>query len=232
MQEEENIASLVNLIKKTLETEITNLFKNNTPENIKIFYDKYKFPVDKILNTNYNNPIIQNICGTFHSLGLNTPKDESKAFRYYESAAQKGYYIAQYNTGNNYKNKGEHKTALEWFKLSAKQNYPRAQNFIGEYYYFGWGGLEKNYNTAFNWYNRVALANCEDGFYSLAFCYFHGIGTEQDYAKALEWFYRSAESGETGSMYYIEKCYRNGYGVLKDDKIADEWYIKSTMIPV
>lgn len=56
-------------------------------------------------------------------------------------------------------------------------------------------GTKKDFDLAFEWYQKAANQNNPDGLYGLGWCYAHGKGVEKDKETALDLFRISAKKG-------------------------------------
>jgi TPR repeat protein len=108
----------------------------------------------------------------------------------------------------------------------AKKGNPKLQNKIGVMYSFG-EGVKKDYNRAFEWYEKSANQNYPWGLYNLANMYYDGKGIEKDYKKAFELFKKSAELGNYDAQNRLANMYYDGKGIQQDYKQAIYWYEKS-----
>lgn len=114
--------------------------------------------------------------------------------------AEKGKANYQYKLGNAYLKGNEvsknEKTAADWFRKAAKQNYAKAQYKLGYLYYVG-KGVRRNYSLAFRWLNRAARSNYSPAQYYLGKLYAEGKGTDQDLDKAMSWLRKASKAGYT-----------------------------------
>jgi hypothetical protein len=99
----------------------------------------------------------------------------------------------------------------------------------GVFYHEGFG-VEKNDNTAFEWYMKASKNNDINGHYEVGHCYSYGYGVKKDNDKAFEYFKRAADTddGELNiALFYLATCYKYGHGVQKDNFKVFELYKKS-----
>ena len=61
----------------------------------------------------------------------------------------------RYDYGRTFGIKEDKEKAFEWYKKAAEQGYSRAQNKLGDFYYYGIG-VKKNYDEALKWYGKAA----------------------------------------------------------------------------
>ncbi|CAI2179071.1 11925_t:CDS:2 [Funneliformis geosporum] len=126
---------------------------------------------------------------------------------------------------NNIDVNENHKKAFELFSI-AKDDCLIAQVYFAKCYYDGYG-TEKNYNLAFNYYQKSAKNESIIGQYYLANCYQFGIGIRKNNKKAYKWYLESANKGNSESQNCLGYHYQFGIGIKKDRKKAFEWYLKS-----
>ncbi len=79
----------------------------------------------------------------------------------------------------------------------------------------------KDYQKAFDLFQRAYKSGVDNATFNLGHCYFHGYGVPKDYRMALKLFLE--DGGKTcGSLFYIGVIYFHGYGVNADyDKAFD-----------
>lgn len=97
----------------------------------------------------------------------------------------------------------------------------------GENYYFGKGGVAKDYTRAEKYFRKAAEQGYAPAQNMLGICYEYGEGVEQDYLKAVEWYRKAAEQGYARAQCNLGQCYANGFGVEQDCAKAVEWYRKA-----
>lgn len=110
------------------------------------------------------------------------------------AAAEEGSAMAQFNVGFAYLDDGDPVEALKWFRLSAKQNYPEAQAYIGFCYYYG-QGVTLNYYEAVKWFKLAADQGNLLGKGCLGVCYYFGTGVTRSTEKGLKLMRESARGG-------------------------------------
>ncbi|RHZ71733.1 hypothetical protein Glove_255g13 [Diversispora epigaea] len=166
---------------------------------------------------------VQFLLGKHYERGIETTKDEEKAFQWYLKSAKRGNHLRQTEGGSGYgqhnlrycyengmRTKDEEK-AFQWYLKSAERGC-----LIGQF----------NLGT-FQWYLKSAEEGDSDAQFNLGCCYENGIGTIKDEGKAFQWYLKSAERGNFMGRYNLGCCYRNGIGTTKDEKKASHWYMKS-----
>jgi TPR repeat protein len=94
--------------------------------------------------------------------------------------------------------------AIEYIKLSAKNDYPPAQAFLSSLYLFGYL-LEYNYQRALKWAERSAEAGWHWGQYFLGYLYY----MIKDDTKALKWYKLSADQGNREASAMVGYLYNN-----------------------
>ena len=116
--------------------------------------------------------------------------------------------------------------AFTLYSLTAEKDLAKAQNGLGECYYFG-NGVEKDFDKAVKLYAKAAEQGNTTAQCNLGYCYYNGDGVEKDLAKAVEWYAKAAEEGNTTAQCNLGVCYAYGKGIEKDLNKAAEWYAKA-----
>lgn len=122
--------------------------------------------------------------------------------------------------------------ALEWYLKAgnyAEYINPNLFNRVGSLYFNG-QGTEKDYQKAFEWYEKAAIQRDAIGQANLGNLYHNGFGVEQDFTKALEWYTKAANQGDAYSQFRLGIMYAGGQGVEKDMDKAIEWYTKAAQL--
>ncbi|MDR2868931.1 MAG: sel1 repeat family protein [Deferribacteraceae bacterium] len=119
----------------------------------------------------------------------------------------------------------DHKKAMKWYTMAAKQGNTTAQYNLGLYYEFG-NGVPQDYAKAAKWYTKSAEEGYSDAQYNLGLLYHNGNGVPQDYAKALQWFMACAEQDDARAQYAVGLYFYEGF-VKQDYKEAMKWYEKA-----
>lgn len=118
--------------------------------------------------------------------------------------------------------------ALSYFRIAAEQGYAQAQNFLGNYYREGLGGLTPDAKEAVKWYRKAAEQGYSPAQMNLARCYYNGIGVSQDIAATFAWNLKAAKQGDLlEAMRGVAILYENGEGTERDVKKAIKWYRKA-----
>ncbi len=125
-----------------------------------------------------------------------------------------------YYFGNNWKT-ADKKRGKQLIVQAMKQGSVVAK---GECYYYGWGGLPKDYKEAVKWYKMAANQGNARAQYNLGVCYKFGKGVEKDWKEAVKWCKMAADQGNSHAQYNLGICYQTGQGVEKDYKEAVKWY--------
>lgn len=98
--------------------------------------------------------------GLAYSHGDGVPRNDTNAFKYFQSAAAAGHAPAQYQLGMAYNNgqgvEKDMQIAIEWYEKSARQGYAMAQRSLCNIYLNGAAGVPPNKALALAWYNILA----------------------------------------------------------------------------
>ena len=120
--------------------------------------------------------------------------------------------------------------SYEYFKKKAdKDNDADAQYEIGCAYEFGKLGLEKNEETAFQYYQKAADGGHKDAQCLIGIVYDFGKWRkEKDGAKALEYYQKAAGGGDAYAQSRLGDAYEDGmFGLEVDEVAAFEYYKKA-----
>lgn len=141
-----------------------------------------------------------------------------------QQKAESGDKHAQYQLALLHRSYGHFPEALEWLQKAAAQDYPLAQNELGNIYLEGRVGEKKDSNQAFAWYQKAAQGGYFDAINNLGYLYDLGKGTDQDHAKAAQLYELAASKGSIRAMYNLGLLYQQGQGVEKDMVQAYKWF--------
>lgn len=112
--------------------------------------------------------------------------------------------------------------ALPLLKQSAELGNAEAQYNLGYCYQAG-VGVEKNQETAIEWYQKSANKGFNDALYQLMMAYGNGEGVEQDSKKSFSYALKCAENNDETCMWNVVNCYYSGMGVEKNIDKMLEW---------
>jgi TPR repeat protein len=174
-------------------------------------------------------------------LGFGIELDYKKAYSLAMEGYDKGSIPATYQIGkylaNGYgviKNKEDAERLfkknfqVKWFKEQFKKNGIAFHAYtIGYMYHYGFGGVKKDVDEAFLWYQKASSLGDPIAKNNIAIMYQDGISVSQDYVKAKELFLESSEMGLVIAQYSLGNMYYNGLGVEKDYEKAYSWYMKA-----
>ncbi len=141
--------------------------------------------------------------------------DEKKAFEYYRMACKLGNPIAMGNLGYCYQEgRGipqDHRMAVYCFERAGELGDPGSMLKLGDYYFYGKGGLPTDRQRAVACYTKAyetLLSSSEPEerlmaqlCYRLGICKKDGLGTKQSYEDAYEYFQAAAEIVASDSRY-------------------------------
>lgn len=120
---------------------------------------------------------------------------------------------AQYRLGlvyylDKYKSYIEHdeSIALQHFLIAAKAGHKSAQDYVGDFYYFG-NSVSVDYKKAKYWYDLAASMGNVHATSQLGAIYFFGYGVDEDLDQAFRYFKLAADKGNTFSQYMLHHFY-------------------------
>ncbi len=179
---------------------------------------------------------LANVYGRKHYEDMRIKWDE-KAFATYEALASAGDAESMEALASCYKNGyGCEKDDLEswtWSNKAAELGFAPAMNSVGFYYWnynaeaFDRIGIKQDYDEAFAWFEKSALAGYPVGMKNTAYQYVKGTGAPQDYEKALEWYEKAANAGDPDAYLAMGDMYRDADAVEQDLNKALEYYNKA-----
>ena len=101
--------------------------------------------------------------------------------------------------------RGDHATALRWFRALAEQGMVEAQFYLGTMYDRGYG-VPQDYAEAVKWYRKAAEQGQADAKINLGVSYEQGLGVPKDYAEAYIWFSLAAIAGDKEASKWRDKA--------------------------
>ena len=108
----------------------------------------------------------------------------------------------------------ESSMAEKWFSLGNEL-------IVGE------NGKPKDYEKAFDYYEKAAKMNHAFAQYNLGIMYLNGFGCTVNKEKAISWLTKAAEQNDADAQYLLGVIYRDGVDGEKHPKIAVEWFRKA-----
>ena len=108
---------------------------------------------------------------------------------------------------------------------AANLGHPGAMGEMAYNFREGEGGVEVNYDKAFDFATKAAKENDEWGIFQLGCCYSFGVGVVKNWVEALEWFKRCDDEYYNIANHCSGNIYYNGkYGVDQNYEKAAECY--------
>ncbi len=177
-----------------------------------------------------NNTEAMAALGDIYYLGQGRAVNYTKAFEWYQKAANLGNTYAIRLTGTcYYLGKGvpvDYKKSMEWYQKAADKGDTSSMLFVGELYYLG-QGVTKSFSTAMNWFKKAADKNNATAMRYIGSMYYRGEGVADDFVKAMDWYRKAAAKGDDDAMRSIGGMYYRGEAVTKNFKTALDWYLKA-----
>ena len=93
-----------------------------------------------------------------------------------------------------YQDGEDHAEAVKWYRKSAEQGYPDAQNSLGMMYELGIG-VSRNYAEAAKWYRKAAKQGLAAAQFNLGHMYDYGKGVDRNPFIAREWYDKASKNG-------------------------------------
>lgn len=154
-----------------------------------------------------------------------------KAFPILSELAKQGNPIAQNDIGVGYQygfnGIPDEKKAIEWYTLSANQNYAPALHNLG-LLDFNKAKNDSDYKKALDFFLKAEKQNHYESISTIGIFYKNGIIFPKNLNKSIEKFEIAAEHGNASGQFNLAQAYYYGEGVQQDFKKALEWYEKSS----
>ncbi|GBB91953.1 hypothetical protein RclHR1_19420003 [Rhizophagus clarus] len=185
------------------------------------------------LLNNQNNLNSIFLLGYFNYLGIETIKNNKKAFNLFIKASKKNHLLAQCYVGDcyfyGYGTSKNEKLAFEYLEKVAYKEFTFGQVFIG-YFYENGIGIKKNLKMAFYWYEKAVNNGSIIAMLNLGNYYRDGIVVKRNYVRAFELYKQSAKEGDLDGITMLAYCYSNGIGTNINKQKALELYQKSAYL--
>jgi len=132
-----------------------------------------------------------------------------------KKAAEQGEPLAMLHLGHYHFHHGAFKEAVEWYEKAASVGLKLAQKQLSTLY-FGGFGVEKNRETARNYFELAMLTDEIEEVKSKAEAYAYGEGAVYDIAAAYGYFQQAANLGDLDSWRLIGDMQATGQGTDKN----------------
>lgn len=170
--------------------------------------------------------------GDIFAQGIYEPQNLRSAVYWYGLAAKFGNAYAQYMMGISYQQgwlgQVDAVQANEWFKQANRQeDRVRAMRQVGQFFNERDNAMY-NFDQAFHWTERAALAGDLDSQLVMADWYFDGDRVGRDILTALKWYGRAAAQDSPYAQYSLGLIYLKGDPVVPQDyEQAYQWLQKA-----
>ena len=118
-----------------------------------------------------------------------------------------------------------------FFFCAAWLGLPWEQASLGDRYYNGTDGADKDFTLSAKWYRKAADQGHAMAQYNLGVMYSKGQGVEKDEVEAMKWYRKAADQGLADAQYNLGCMYHNGYdngqGMVQDQAEATSWFHKA-----
>lgn len=167
------------------------------------------------------------LLGLAYELGIKGQIDFKKAEFYYKISSYKGNYDGKYlyaaiRQKNNCCDNST--TCLKEMLDAAEHQSVYALTYLGDDYYYGRNGCEKNINKAYEFWKKAAAAGGVVAMYYMAFGHRKGECVEKDAALANMYALMATEYGFPRAYRILAFMYENGDFYEKDYEKAIEMY--------
>jgi TPR repeat protein len=122
--------------------------------------------------------------------------------------------------------------AAEWYEKAAAQGCVESRHRLGELYYVGKEGVERDVERAVAEFRRAAEEEGEEGGHApaqrfLAFCYYNGEGVERDHVQARALYKTAALGGDSEAAFDAALMCLHGEGGDPDFEYAARTFRKA-----
>ncbi|KAG9068605.1 hypothetical protein KI688_010881 [Linnemannia hyalina] len=111
---------------------------------------------------------------------------------------------------------------MNWYLMSAEQEYATAQYQIGHLYYHG-HGVPQDCVRAMEWYLKAAEGGYTESQFSIGELYYFA----RDYAQVMDWYLKAANQGDTFAQNSIGVLHYRSRSVSQDCTQAMDWFLKA-----
>lgn len=117
---------------------------------------------------------------------------EAEVAAHEKAAAESGNVMAEYLYASHLVGQNDLAGAFVYFLKAAQAGDALAQAKVAGYYYYGSGGVTKDYAAAASWMRKSAEHGNDRAQFSLSTMYAEGVGVPKDKAKQIEWLEKAA----------------------------------------
>lgn len=109
----------------------------------------------------------------------------------------------------------QYRKCVAGLEALAEQNILTAQIAVGHIYFFGGGGVRKNYTLARHWLEAVVDdRSCSYAAHRLGIIYYKGLGVPSDHTIAYKFFRNGGLRGHLKSLFMAAWMLKTGDGVV------------------
>jgi hypothetical protein len=120
----------------------------------------------------------------------------------------------------------QERKGCELFRRAAEKGYAPSQYRLG-YCYESGKGVEQNFSTANQWYEKAGAQDFVDAQYKLGHSYRTGRGAQIDLPTALAWYKKAAGAGDRDALHNVGWMYATGQGTKADQQEAYRWFLEA-----
>lgn len=203
-----------------------NIIKENYQSEFETFNEEYRpffnefleietgSQIQKSINNleKQNLPISEFYLGVLYSEGEKVPFNLKKADYYFRKSIKFTRFDGVYLLGSLHFSKKDYKNAITFFEMLPDE---RKCLPLGEIYFYGYGGIPKDYVKAKNFFESVK--DLPESNYYLGLIYFKGLGIEKNEIKGMEYMKKAVDLNNKDALLFIGSCYLKGVYYSKDE---------------
>ncbi|KAF9163994.1 hypothetical protein BGX21_001975 [Mortierella sp. AD011] len=176
------------------------------------------------------NAAAQTILGYLHLYGIGVPSDSTRAVKWLEMAANRGFAVAQFDLGRillagEMGVPQDRSKALGLLEAAANQGNIDACTILGQVNLAG--ESEENDKEAVRWFLKAAEGGSAQAQARIGRMYYSGWGIEQNYTECHKFLMMAASQELPVAYLILGYLYRFGRGVPQDDCKATKWWLKA-----
>jgi TPR repeat protein len=168
----------------------------------------------------------ENFLGWSYEKGLGVKKNQEEAIRWYSFAAERGNEFSYGNLAHLYHHGINGKPDLEkaayFAKLGAEKGDHASFCRLGYYYECGLGGLEKNIDKAFEYYEIAAKKGNSEANFNLAYRYEKGEIIGQDFEMSVTYYLEAIRLGGFTALVNLGIMAYEGRGIPLNLPISEK----------
>ncbi|GAB2923759.1 hypothetical protein GCM10027093_73890 [Paraburkholderia jirisanensis] len=152
---------------------------------------------------------------------------EAEVVAHEKAAAESGNVMAEYLYASHLVGENDLAGAFVYFLKAAQAGDALAQAKVAGYYYYGTGGVTKDYAAAASWMRKSAEQGNDRAQFSLSTMYKEGVGVPKDKARQIEWLEKAAWQYNRDALNALTSA-GDPHGVVQKVEANREAYLRAS----